>query len=834
MTLFSGSEMAASEFIPAPPPMEPPSPETQEMEQASLREANDAFTTPGISGGSRRSALARKAPAAAPEKPRSAEAEKDRVLGEKYAMLEMRFQKLKKEANELNSAGSAIVEKSSLVPEDAPLEDRYAALEHDYQEVKKGLDCVLNPGAASTLDTGKSIAHNRLLKAPEESMAAMAPPAYPASMFTLDVVLLYPDDPALDLQTYHVNGRKWNYDDLKKQLARTGETDPDQTLIIYCDPNARYSKLTQMMDTCRQSGLNRLVLLVGDKELDVEGFRHYSETIKPPRDTPIKEWLAAALAADKGQIPPPPLSETTFDVDAAMYRLLGGSDSEIRNYLVGKGIVLNAEGSVSYDAAAGKLILRHRPDDLKTIQGVVDAIRATAEEQRELSHGLPFIKTGVNPVSTFSIDVDTASYALARRYLQQGQRPPPERVRPEEFINAFDYAYRSPENALFGVYLEASPDPFRPEHTLFRIGVQGRRLGADVNRPSQFTLLIDTSGSMGRQDRIGLAKKSVSLLLDQMRPQDRIAVLTCGYRSQILVPFTPAARRKIIERLVAGLQPQGEANLERGFVAAYQYALDNFQAGAGNRVILFTDGIAGFGANDADTILAQVEVARRQGVTNTVVGFGGDGNDDLLEALANRGDGSYVFLNNEDDARSLFQKEFAARFHEIARDVKIQVEFNPARVAAYRQIGYQNRQLSKADFRNDQVDAGEVGAGQSVTALYELQPFVMAMHQGDALRQPNQPLATVRIRYRRSDTLEIEEREFYLLPENLKKRFDDTEPSFQLAAAVAEFAESLRYPEVPGIASPSAVFGQVERLYGSAYRSQPDVHEFMTLVGRVK
>jgi Ca-activated chloride channel family protein len=531
---------------------------------------------------------------------------------------------------------------------------------------------------------------------------------------------------------------------------------------------------------------------------------------------------------------PPPLSETTFPVDAAMWRLLGGGAGEVRNYLVGKEIQLD-EGAdvVRYDAASGRLTVRHGEGDAAVLEGVITAVRATAEAQRELRHGLPFIRTEVNPTSTFSIDVDTASYALARRYLRQGQRPPPERVRAEEFVNAFDYAYRSPENALFAVHLAAAPGPFRAQRTLFRVGVQGQRLGADAKRPSQFTLLIDTSGSMGRQDRIGLARRSVSLLLEQLRPEDRVSVLACGYRTQVLVPFVPASERRTIERLVAGLRPQGEADLERGIVAAYRHALENFQAGAGNRVIIFTDGIVGFGSRDADAILAQVEAARRQGVTNTVVGFGGDGDDDLLKALAARGDGNYSFLNDERDARQLFEKEFSAKFHEIARDVKLQVEFNPALVAAYRQVGYEKRQLSQADFRNDQVDAGEVGAGQSVTALYELDTATAVAH-GDTRRLVRQPLATVRIRYRRADTLEVEEREFYLMPEDVRRRAEDAEPSFRLAATVAEFAENLRYPDVPGIASPTAILALVERLAASDYRNQPDVQELLELVRRAR
>jgi Ca-activated chloride channel family protein len=268
---------------------------------------------------------------------------------------------------------------------------------------------------------------------------------------------------------------------------------------------------------------------------------------------------------------------------------------------------------------------------------------------------------------------------------------------------------------------------------------------------------------------------------------------------------------------------------------AYDVAEKNYLAGGVNRVVLFTDGVSNITGATAEGILRKAASARRKGVANTIVSVGGDGDDKFLEALADKGDGNHVFIRNEDDADELFEKQFSARFRAVAKDVKIQVEFNPEFVEAYRQIGYDNRQLSKADFRNDKVDAGEVGAGQSVTALYELKlrprPIPMDDKQVGSPTRMNAPvLATVRIRYKRADTARIEEREFPLRAAIPAKSPDAASPSFRLAEIAAEFAETLKYANVAKIANPGTIRRKLQPLLSGVYANDAKVAELDALL----
>jgi Ca-activated chloride channel family protein len=456
---------------------------------------------------------------------------------------------------------------------------------------------------------------------------------------------------------------------------------------------------------------------------------------------------------------------------------------------------------------------------------------------KEMKDGIPFLPTKEKPFSTFSIDVDTASYTMARKLLRNGQKPDSFSVRPEEFINYFDYHYRSPSNSTFAVYLESAPSAFRPENYTLRVGVKARELGPDGSRPSVFTILIDASGSMARENRMELVKKTLPLLFDQMKPDDKVAIFVCTHRAVNIVDYLPVKEKKTIIKLVEGIMPAGVADIENGLVTAYDSASRHYVSGAYNRVILLTDGISNIGTRSAEAILAKVSFARNMGITNTVIALGGDGDDKFLETVANKGDGNYVYIENEEGARELFVNEFAGRFREIARDVKIQVEFNPMIVSQYRQVGYQNRQLSKADFRNDKVDAGEVGAGQSVTALYEmkLNKAFPAKSSDTTIDNPiNYSICIVRLRYRRADNMDMEEKEFPLAFHELRFNSDKASCGFRLAAAVAEFAEFLRYPDVPGIANPENIMKQIQGVIGEDYRNDGKVTELYSLVKNVK
>lgn len=508
-----------------------------------------------------------------------------------------------------------------------------------------------------------------------------------------------------------------------------------------------------------------------------------------------------------------------------------------REFLKRKGANFADSAEISINKDNNTITLTTTKENLEKAEEFFSELRKSEDSLKEMKNGIPFIPTKQKPFSTFSIDVDTASYTMARKLLRNGQKPESSSIRPEEFINYFDYHYRSPSNSTFAVYLESAPSVFRPENYTLRVGVKARELGPDGSRPSVFTIVIDASGSMARENRMDLVKRTLPLLFDQMRPDDKVAVFSCTDRAINIVNYLPVKEKKTIIKLVERIMPYGVADIENGLVTAYDSALKQYMPGAYNRVILLTDGISNIGTHSAETILAKVSSARNMGITNTVIALGGDGDDKFLEIIANKGDGNYVYIENDEGARELFVNEFSGRFREIARDVKIQVEFNPMIVSQYRQVGYQNRQLSKADFRNDKVDAGEVGAGQSVTALYEMKlNKVFPARTGDAaIDNPiNYSICIVRLRYRRADNLDIEEKEFPLAYHELKFSFDKASCGFRLAAAVAEFAEFLGYPDVSGIANPENIMRQIQGVIGEDYRNDGKVSELYSLVKNVK
>lgn len=418
----------------------------------------------------------------------------------------------------------------------------------------------------------------------------------------------------------------------------------------------------------------------------------------------------------------------------------------------------------------------------------------------------PFVMTSANPFSTFAIDVDTASYTLARNYMVRGKLPPAEAVRTEEFVNFFDYAYKPPATDTFKVYADCAPSKFGRGLYLFKIGVKGKRIGREEQKNAVLTLVIDGSGSMNTPDRIGLVRKSVAMLLENLAPGDRVAIVQFGSRARLVLDYTPASEKETIMKALNAIQPTGSTNLEDAMNIAYELAGGAFDGAAVNRVLIMSDGAANLGAGAAEEILSKVAGYREHGIYCSVFGFGiGTYNDEMLETLANKGDGTYSFVDSEDEAQRLFVNELGATLNTIASDVKIQVEFNPEIVRRYRQIGYENRALTKEQFRDDTVDAGEVGSGQSVTALYELE---LSATETKGSSGSQAIVGTVRVRYRRSDNGAIEEisRPFRL--SEITGSFEETGARFRLSAAVAEFAEILR-------ASPYAAgsaFGDVSQV----------------------
>ena len=396
----------------------------------------------------------------------------------------------------------------------------------------------------------------------------------------------------------------------------------------------------------------------------------------------------------------------------------------------------------------------------------------------------PFIDTEDDHLSTFAVDVDTASYTVARRFVQDGNLPDPDSVRVEEFVNYFEQGYERPGEGAFAIHLEGSPSPFGQEnHWLMRVGLQGKSVSAEERKDATLIFTIDVSGSMGREDRLGLVKQSLRLLVDELRDTDKVGIVTYGSRGSVLLEPTDGEEKGRIMGAIDSLQPTGSTHVEDGLRLAYKMASGEVEPGRITRVIVLSDGVGNVGNTGAESILRQISENVEKGITLTTVGFGmGNYNDVLMEQLANDGDGSYHYVDTLAEARRIFVENLTGTLQVIAKDGKIQVDFNPDVVSRFRLLGYENRRVDDQDFRNDEVDAGEIGADHSVTALYELK----LRDDADGL------LSTVRVRYEDPDSGEVYEiyREFNRA--DLEASLEQTSPRFQVAAVVAEYAEILR------------------------------------------
>ena len=341
------------------------------------------------------------------------------------------------------------------------------------------------------------------------------------------------------------------------------------------------------------------------------------------------------------------------------------------------------------------------------------------------------------PVSTFSVDVDTASYANVRRFLSDGIRPPADAVRVEELINYFDYGYAPPQSpeTPFSAYVAVAPSPWSAERQILHIGLQGYDVGRREQPPLNLVFLIDTSGSMQPIDRLPLAQKSLNLLIDQLRPQDRVAMVAYAGSAGAVLGSTDGRQKLKMRCALQALGAGGSTAGGQGLALAYALARENFDPKAINRVILLTDGDFNVGVADPAKLKDFVAEKRKDGVYLSVYGFGrGNYNDVMMQTLAQAGNGTAAYVDTLQEARKLFDDDFSGSLFPIADDVKIQVEFNPARVAEYRLIGYETRLLNREDFNNDAVDAGDVGAGHTVTAIYEITPVGAGAPSVDARR----------------------------------------------------------------------------------------------------
>ncbi len=441
------------------------------------------------------------------------------------------------------------------------------------------------------------------------------------------------------------------------------------------------------------------------------------------------------------------------------------------------------------------------------------------------SYGVnPFIDVEDDPLSTFGLEVDTGSYTVARSYLERGHLPPPEAVRVEEFLNFFDYGDPPPAEGDFAIRAEGAPTPFGEgeRYYLLRFGLRGRQVAAADRRPAVLTFVVDVSGSMDREDRLELVKRALGLLLDQLGPEDRIGLVVYGTRGQVLLE--PTGDRWAVRRAIERLTPGGSTNAEEGLVLGYRLARDHYRRGAVNRLILCSDGVANVGRTGAGSILDRVATEASAGIELTAVGFGmGNYNDVLLEQLADRGDGRYAYVDTLAEARRVFVEDLTGTLETIAADAKAQVEFDPQAVSRYRLLGYENRDVADERFRDDTVDAGEIGAGHQVTALYEVK-------LNDGVRR-NDRLATLRLRYRSTAAGEVLETARELRFGDLAPTWERATPALRLASLVAELAELLRGSYWAREGSLDDVFHRAQRLVPE-FPGNADVAELASLAGK--
>ncbi|MBI2435590.1 MAG: VWA domain-containing protein [Candidatus Hydrogenedentes bacterium] len=448
----------------------------------------------------------------------------------------------------------------------------------------------------------------------------------------------------------------------------------------------------------------------------------------------------------------------------------------------------------------------------------------------------PFLSVAQQPLSTFGIDVDSASYSNVRRFIEQGQLPPPDAVRIEELINYFDYEYPEPTGTHpFSLNVETGVCPWAPEHLLAKIGLKAREVPRAERPLTNLVFLIDVSGSMQPSNKLPLVRESMKALLEALDERDRIAIVTYASGSSVALPSTPASDRATIATAIDRLHAGGSTHGSAGIQDAYRIARENFLPEGVNRVILATDGDFNVGVTDPDALVRKIEEQRQSGVFLTALGFGmGNLKDATLEQLADKGNGNYAYIDDFSEARKVLVEELMGTLVTVAKDVKIQVEFNPAQVQAYRLLGYENRMMAAQDFNDDRKDAGEIGAGHTVTALYEIVPLGAPVQPGvDPLRYQEKPappapaqlgepggapgtaapatpvqegflpptpqtneLMLVKLRYKQPDAdngIRFEQ------PVPVQRiAVEETSPDFRFAAAVAAFGLSLRHSQYAG------------------------------------
>jgi Ca-activated chloride channel homolog len=513
-----------------------------------------------------------------------------------------------------------------------------------------------------------------------------------------------------------------------------------------------------------------------EQRKDLESLGYVSSESQPQREK---------VARDLPALAPPPAPAKPAAVES---RVEGGVAGSVSGGVVG-GVVGGVPGAAPDDELQRRRVQRPATEALPLRQ----ALAAEKKEKDGKAYDTvlyksagtnPFVDTTVDHLSTFGLDVDTASYTVARQYIRDGNLPDPASVRVEEWLNYFDYGDPAPARGEdFAIRAEGAPSPFAhgPQYRLLRFNVKARQIQAGGRRPAVLTFVVDVSGSMNQENRLELVKKSLSLLLDQLRPDDRVGLVVFGDNARR--PLEPSNDREAIRKAIEGLKPEGSTNTEEGLAMGYDVAGRNFRMNASNRIILCSDGVANVGQTGPRAILERIGREARRGIELTTLGFGmGNYNDHLMEQLADRGDGRYAYIDTLDEAKRVLVDELNGTLQTIARNAKVQVEFNPVVVARYRLLGYENRAIADERFRDETVDAGEVGAGHSVTALYEIELRADAPHW-------EQPVATLHLRYKVPEVGNVTETIRRVGFEDFAPTWAQASPALRLASLVAELAE---------------------------------------------
>jgi Ca-activated chloride channel family protein len=475
----------------------------------------------------------------------------------------------------------------------------------------------------------------------------------------------------------------------------------------------------------------------------------------------------------------------------------------------------------------------------KNAYPLVEEQSTKGERYAEINEN-PFLETTRAPLSTFSIDVDTASYANVRRFLNDGMLPPADAVRIEELINYFEYDYPQPiGDAPFSVNTEVASCPWNAKHKIVQIGLQGKKVALDNVPPSNLVFLIDVSGSMNESRKLPLLKDALRIMVNQLTAKDRISIVAYAGSSGLVLPSTSAGDKGEILTALENLSAGGSTNGGQGIQLAYRVAQENFIRDGNNRVILATDGDFNVGLSSDDELTRLIEQKRENGVFLSVLGFGGGNyNDSMMEKLADKGNGNYAYIDSQEEARKALGEQIAGTLYTIAKDVKIQVEFNPSKVAGYRLLGYENRLLANRDFNDDTKDAGEIGAGHTVTALYEIVPAGQKVeNDGIELKysktepvdsQFSDELMNVKLRYK-----EPKEDESKLLTVGALDRnnsIENASDNLRFASAVAQFGLVLRDSRYKGDASFSAARNLANSALGSDLKNYRN--DFLNLISK--